>query len=238
MTLPAALGPLTIPDLAAVALLLAAWLLIGHVIEHPPKARPSVSTLMADYRREWMRQMVTRQPRIFDANIIDSLRQGTAFFASACMIAIGGGVALIGSSERLIGLASALTIPAPEVLIEVKIILTLAFLANALLKFVWAHRLFGYCSVLMAAVPNDPAAPLAYPRAAQAAEVNITAARSFNRGLRAVYFALASLGWLLGPWALMGATVVAGTVMIRREFTSTSRRIILSVAHPDRQVSG
>ncbi len=52
---------------------------------------------MKEYRRDWMRQFVTRQPRIFDATMIDSLRQGTAFFASACMIAIGGGVALIGN---------------------------------------------------------------------------------------------------------------------------------------------
>jgi uncharacterized membrane protein len=237
MNLPFALGPLTGPDLAAVAILILASLLIGRIIEHPPARHPSVSVLMADYRREWMRQMVTRQPRIFDANIIDSLRQGTAFFASACMIAIGGGVALIGNSEQLTGLASDLTIETREVLVEVKIILTLAFLANALLKFVWAHRLFGYCSVLMAAVPNDPASPLAYPRAAQAAEINITGARNFNQGLRSIYFALGALAWLLGPWALMTATVVASAIMLRREFTSTSRRIILSVVHPDRQVS-
>lgn len=237
MDLPFALGPLTGPDLAAVALLILASLVIGRIIEHPPARHPSVSLLMADYRREWMRQMVTRQPRIFDASIIASLRQGTAFFASACMIAIGGGVALIGNSDRLVGLATDLTIEAPEVLVEVKIILTLAFLANALLKFVWAHRLFGYCSVLMAAVPNDAAAPLAYPRAAQAAEINITAARNFNQGLRSIYFALGSLGWLLGPWALVGTTLAASAVMLRREFMSTSRRIMLSVAHPARQVS-
>jgi uncharacterized membrane protein len=114
--------------------------------------------------------------------------------------------------------------------VEVKIILVLAFLANALLKFVWSNRLFGYCSVLMAAVPNDPGDAMAYPRAAQAAEINITAARSFNRGLRAIYFALAALGWLLGPWALGAATLVAGAVMIRREFASTSRAVILGGA--------
>jgi uncharacterized membrane protein len=230
MNLPFSLGPLAGLDLIAVALLLGAWLGIGWLIEHPPAALPSVSVMMADYRRDWMRQMVTRVPRIFDAAIIDSLRQGTAFFASACMIAIGGGVALIGNSDRLIGLATDLTLQTGAVLIEVKIIAVLAFLANALLKFVWAHRLFGYCTVLMAAVPNDVAHPQAYPRAAQAAEINITAARSFNRGLRAIYFALAALGWLLGPWALIGATVIASGIMLRREFASTSRAVILSVA--------
>lgn len=237
MNLPFSLGPLAGLDLVAVAFLLAAWLLLSWLIEHPPAAFPSVSVIMAGFRREWMRQMVTRVPRIFDATVIESLRQGTAFFASACLIAIGGGVALIGNSERLVGLASDLTIQAEGVLIEVKIIAVLAFLANALLKFIWANRLFGYCSVIMAAVPNDPEHPMAHPRAAQAAEINITAARSFNRGLRAIYFALAGLAWLLGPWALIGATVIACVIMLRREFASTSRRVIMDVASGDHAAS-
>lgn len=148
---------------------------------------------MPDYRRDWMRQFVTRSPRIFDANVIDSLRQGMAFFASTCLIAIGGGVALIGNAAQIEGLAQDLTLDAARPEVEMKIILVLAFLANALLKFVWAHRLFGYCAILMAAVPNDPADPLAFHRAGQAAEVNITAAKSFNRGLRSIHFALAAL---------------------------------------------
>ncbi|NUB44294.1 DUF599 domain-containing protein [Fertoebacter nigrum] len=221
------LGPLGPRDALAFGLLVLAWAGIGWIIEHPPARRKSVSVLMTDYRREWMRQFVTRQPRIFDANVIDSLRQGTAFFASATMIAIGGGIALIGNSERLVGLAQDLTLAAEAVVIEIKVIVVLLFVANAFLKFVWAHRLFGYCAILMAAVPNDPADPLAYIRAAQAAEINITAARSFNRGLRAVYFALGALGWLLGPEALILATLATSAVTLRREFASVSRRVML-----------
>ncbi len=225
MTFPT--GPFSPLDLLSVGLLLFAWLLTGWLVEHPPARRPSVSLLMVEYRREWMRQFVTRQPRIFDANVIDSLRQGTAFFASTCMIAIGGGVALIGNSQRLEGLAQDLTLDLDGVVIEVKIILVIAFLANALLKFVWAHRLFGYCAIMMAAVPNDPDDPLALYRAGQAAEINITAAKGFNRGLNAIYFALAALGWLLGPWALMLGGAIAAAVVIRREFASQSRQVML-----------
>jgi uncharacterized membrane protein len=221
------ISTLTGMDLIALALLLVLFLGSGWVIENPPKGRVSVSVIMMEYRRDWMRTFVTRQPRIFDATLIDSLRQGTAFFASACMIAIGGGVALIGNSERVAGLAAELTLDAPGVLIEVKIILVIAFMANALLKFIWAHRLFGYCSILMAAVPNDPADPLAFHRAEQAAEVNITAAKSFNRGLRSIYFALGALGWMLGPIGLMVATGASAAVLLRREFTSQSRDVML-----------
>lgn len=217
-------GPL---DAAALVLLALAWLLGDWLVEHPPAARPSVSVLMADYRRDWMRQFVTRQPRIFDASIIDSLRQGTAFLASACMIAIGGGAALLANPAQIATVAADITPNAVQEGIELRVLLVLLFMANALLKFVWSNRLFAYCAVIMAAVPNDPADPRAYPLAAQAAEVNITAARSFNRGLRAVYFALAALTWLLGPVPLALATVISTAVLLRREFFSESRRIML-----------
>ena len=36
-----------------------------------------------------------------EPHLIDSLRQGTAFFASACMIAIGGGIAVIGNAAAV-----------------------------------------------------------------------------------------------------------------------------------------
>ena len=214
-------------DLAALAGLLAAWLLSGWLIETPPQRYPSVSVLMQDYRRDWMRTFVTRQPRIFDATLIDSLRQGTAFFASACMIAIGGGIAVIGNARTVETLAAELPLSTGGHDVALHMLPVIGLLGNALLKFVWAHRLFGYCSILMAAVPNEPTDPLAFHRASQAAEINITAAKSFNRGLRSIYFALAALGWLLGPWGLIVGAVAATSVLLRREFASASRRVIL-----------
>ncbi len=222
------LGTLPTLDLILLAGLILAWLIAGWLSEHPPQSLPSVSVLMEEYRRDWMRTFVTRQPRIFDATLIDSLRQGTAFFASACMIAIGGGVALIGNAAAVQRLTDELPLNGPGPDVALKMLPVIGFLANALLKFVWAHRLFGYCSILMAAVPNDPEDPLAFHRAGQAAEINITAARSFNRGLKSIYYALAALGWLIGPWGLLAGTVLATGIFLRREFASYSRKVILS----------
>lgn len=211
----------------ALGLTIVAWLMIGRLTEHPPASRPSVSLVMEGYRREWMQQFLTRQPRIFDATMIDNLRQSTAFFASASMIAIGGGVALMGNSALLVGIAGDLPIPKDTTVIQLHALLVIAFLANALLKFIWSHRLFGYCAIMMAAVPNDHTDPLAAHRAAQAGDLNITAAKSFNRGLRSIYFALGSLAWLLGPYALMLATLVTSATLIRREFASHSRAVMM-----------
>lgn len=217
-------------DLLAVCLLFAAWLGIGWLIEHPGSKRPSVSLLMAEYRREWMRQMVTRQPRMFDAQILATLRQGTSFFASASMLAIGGALAAIANAEQLVGLAQDLSISRdPKFVWEVKLMVCIIVLTNAFLKFVWAHRLFGYCSVLMGAVPNDPSDPLAIPRASKASEINITAARSYNQGLRSVYFALGSTAWLLGAVPLIVAVLITCAVLWRREFASRSRSVLISM---------
>lgn len=215
-------------DMAAIILLFAAWLGIGWQIEHPGTRRPSVSRLMADYRREWMRQMVTRQPRIFDAQTLSTLRQGTSFFASASMLAIGAVLAAIGNAEQLAVIAEDLSISRdPKFVWEMKLMVVMFFLTNAFLKFVWSHRLFGYCAVLMGAVPNDPEDPVALPRAAKAGEINITGARSYNQGLRSVYFALGSTAWLLGPLPLIAAIAVTFWVLWRREFASRSRSFLI-----------
>ena len=215
-------------DLAAVAVTLAVWLSIGWRIENPSPRNPSVAVLMIGFRREWMRQFVARDARMFDAAIMANLRQGTSFFASACMIAIGGGLALIGNTERLLGLAQDLTLTsAPAIVWEVKILFVLLFVTNSFLKFVWAHRLFGYCAIIMAAVPNDAAHADATLRAEQAAELNISAARNFNRGMRSIYFALGALAWLIGPLALGAAAFVTAAVLWRREFASHSRQALM-----------
>ena len=151
-------------DYLAITLLLGAWLGIGWRIENPSSDNRSVAMMMDDFRRDWMREIVTREPRIFDAQDVAAMRQGSTFFASITMIAIGGGLAVVW---------------------EIKILIVIFFLANVFLKYVWAHSLFGYCAILMAAVPNDPEDTQAYPRAPQAAEICVTAARSFNRALRA-----------------------------------------------------
>ncbi len=215
-------------DALAIGLLLFSWFTLEWLIERPTTPRPSVSVLMARYRRDWMTEFVSRENRIFDANILANLRQGTTFFASASMIAIGGTLALIGNPERLSGVARDLALGSdPTVVWEIKLLPVVLLVTNAFLKFVWSHRLFGYCSVVLSSVPSDPDDPTARSRAEKAAEINISAARSFNRGLRSLYFALGSLAWLLGAIPLLAATVITVVMLWRREFRSNTRRVLL-----------
>nr|WP_040616202.1 DUF599 domain-containing protein [Oceanicola granulosus] len=214
-------------DFAALAFLVLGSVLIGWHIEHPPARRPSVTKLMSQYRRDWMESFVERDVRIFDSQILSSLRQGTNFFASTCILAIGGALALVGNTEPLTGIAEELTDEQrPELLWQIKLLVVVLYLTSAFLRFVWANRVFGYCAVVMASVPNLPVTDDARDRARRAGELNIRAAVNFNRGLRSMYFALGSLAWILGPTALAAATAATLWVVWSREFASIPRRII------------
>jgi uncharacterized membrane protein len=218
------IGPI---DWAALGLLLVASVGIGWLIESPRLSRLSVTRLMSEYQREWMRQLTKRNNRIMDAQVLVSLRQGASFFASTSLIALGALLALIGNPQPLAGVAAGLVnVATPAQLLQAKLLLVVLFLANAFLKFVWSHRVFGYASVVMAAVPDDPADPHATPRAAQSAELNIRGMYNFNRGLRSMYFALAALGWLLGAAGLAIATLIVLWLLWSREFLSGPHEIL------------
>lgn len=214
-------------NFVALGLYLIVWSVLGWWIEHPGMKRPSVTVLMSERRREWMKVFVTREPRIFDSQIMGQLRQGTSFFASTSLLAIGGLLAAIGNPSSLQEVAAQVGDMTPLVVWQAKLAIVGLFLGNAFLKFVWANRVFGYCAVIMGSVPNDPKDPTAYPRAAQAAELNIRAALNFNRGLRSVYFALGAVLFLLGWQALLIGMVVVSWVVWSREFASIPRSIIL-----------
>ncbi len=216
-------------DFVALGIMLIGWLLIGWRIEHPNSKKLSTSQIMAIFRRKWMIQMITREPRIFDAQILSGLRQGTAFFASTSVLALGGVLAVMGNAERLSGVANDLILmDDPTFVWEAKLGIIALFLTNAFLKFAWSNRLFGYAAVLMAAVPNDACDPECIPCANKASEINVLAAQSFNRGLRSIYFALTVTAWIAGSVAMLLATFFTLAVIWRREFGSRSRTILLS----------
>ncbi|MEL6586954.1 MAG: DUF599 domain-containing protein, partial [Pseudomonadota bacterium] len=215
------LNAFTFMDFLALVALIVTWLGSSMVIENPPKARPSVTRLMNRYRSDWMMEMITRQPRIFDAAILASLRQGTTFLASGTMLAVGGVLALASNAQRLDGIVMDIGVEGhPELFWQIKLAVVALLLTYAVFKFVWSDRLFGYCAVVMASVPNDVTDARALARASQAAEINTRAALNFNRGLRAVYFAFAALGWLVGPWGLLLTVTLTTWTVLSREFAS------------------
>ena len=223
-------GVFTWADAGALLVFLAAWFGMTWAIERPREGRVSTAQIMARYRMRWMERMLERDPRILDGALLAQLRTGAAFFASGCMIAIGGAAALLGQAEQVVSLARDLTadqLALTRTASEAKILFLIVLLVSAFLRFVWSHRLFGYCAILMGAVGKDAAEAENRLIAKKAGMLNISAGKSFNRGLRQLYFGLAALAWFLGPEAFLVATLATAAVLYRREFRSDSRRALM-----------
>ena len=82
-------------DIAAVAFFVVEWLAYGFTLEHTAYGRDSLSARMNRYREVWVRNMLDREARMVDMQIMASLQNGTAFFASTSLIAIGGALAAV-----------------------------------------------------------------------------------------------------------------------------------------------
>ena len=56
--------------------------------------------------------------------------------------------------------------------------------------------------------------------------INRIAGRHFNSGLRAIFFAVAYLGWLIGPYVLIASTAFVVAILVNRQFRSPAIRIL------------
>lgn len=223
--------PLTASDLAAFAFFLAVWLLHGLAADGRLVRRVSLSVAMNRQREIWMETMSRRELRMIDTSIMTGLQQGTAFFASSSLIAIGGCFALLNSRETVHNVLAELpffTEPGPGVF-ELKVIGLMALLAHAFFKFGWSYRLFNYCSILIGAVPVfRDGSPELDAAVARAARMNVLAGRHFNAGLRGIFFSIGYLGWFVGALPFAVATLLVAAVLARRQFFSRARQAVLT----------
>ena len=217
----------TLPDLLALAWFLGVWIAYSLLLERTAKGRRSLNALMNLYRDEWMERILARDVRIVDSQVTAALQNGTAFFASTSLIAVGGALTLLRSTEQAVSLVASLPFgiaPSPE-LWQLKIVGVAVIFVYAFFKFAWSYRLFNYLAIMVGAAPppaeKDTAAAQAF--AHRAARLCADAGRHFNRGQRAFFFALGYLGWFLGPLPLALTTTGVVIVMWRRQFASEAR---------------
>jgi uncharacterized membrane protein len=219
---------LALTDLIAIAWFLVAWLGYSYVIEKTARGKTGLNALMNGYRDEWMVRMLGREARIVDAQVTAALQNGTAFFASTSLIAIGGTLSLLRAPEAVLPVISVLPFgmtPSRD-LWELKMLGLSIVFVYAFFKFAWSYRLYNYFAILLGAAPPVEQRESAEARAFahRAASLCADAGRHFNRGQRAFFFALGYLGWFLGAVPLIVSTAAVLLVMWRRQFASDSRK--------------
>src|SRR5262249_46078081 len=193
--------------------------------------RRGLNARMNRYRYLWMQQMLGRDVRIIDTQIVAALQNGNAFFASTSLIAVGGSLTLLHSTEQMLDVIGALplglkTTPTQW---QAKTMGLAIIFVYAFFKFAWSYRLFNYVAIMVGCTPpstkKDADDAKAYvDRVGRLSDV---AGQHFNRGQRAFFFALGYLGWFVGPWLLIIATIAVVLVMWRRQFMSDSLRAVI-----------
>jgi uncharacterized membrane protein len=142
-------------DFAALAFFALSWGAYRWIVESSRFAKDTLNTVMHEYRREWMQRMMQRDVRIIDTQITGSLQNGTAFFASTSLLAIGGSLTLLRATDDILKVSSDLPMGmAARGLWEGKVLGLTVIFVYAFFKFAWAYRLFNYTAILIGAAPR------------------------------------------------------------------------------------
>ena len=106
-------------DILAVGFFVLEWTVYAVTLEHTAYGQDSLSARMHVYREIWMRRLLDREARMVDMQIMAALQNGTAFFASTSLLAVGGALALLRSTNEALAVLGALPIdlsPSPGAL--------------------------------------------------------------------------------------------------------------------------
>jgi uncharacterized membrane protein len=212
-------------DWVALVFFFVAW--VGyHAFAHRRSAvRPSVLALTNRERVRWMWQTTTRDNRVLDAVVVQSLSASPSFFASTSILIIGGLLAVLSTTDKASEFVREVPFAARTSLLvfDLKLVLLLAIFVYAFFRFSWAIRQYSFGALLVgSAPPHDTYTSDAQRQAfaERAGRVMGLAAESFNDGLRGYYMAFAATAWFFSPWAMLAGTVTVVAILYRREFHS------------------
>ena len=97
-------------DILALGFFVLEWAVYAVTLEHTAYGRDSLSARMHLYREIWMRRLLDREARMVDMQVMASLQNGTAFFASTSLLAVGGALALLRSTKEALAVLGELPI--------------------------------------------------------------------------------------------------------------------------------
>jgi uncharacterized membrane protein len=187
-----------------------------------------INTDMTVIRAAWMRNMVSRQNRFMDGQLLGHALNSASFFASSNLLLIAATAGALFGGESTYRSVSALVViqTSSRMLFELQLALVLVALARGLLDFIWSIRQMNYCIAAVGATPEALTAPEQEGFGDAVARILNPALSSFNAGVRGYYFALAAAAWLFGPIAFMAATLGAIGLLFWRQRRSRSAQAI------------
>ncbi len=226
------------PDIVALSYMLIVWITYAYYAKQRAKRgdKQSLSHSMRLHRVKWVSQILKRENRVTDASLLASQERVVVFFASATLILLASVFAAVSASAQIAALTHELPLSVIQTTTQVqtKFILIALVLIYAFFEITWSLRQYGFVAVLMgtAPMPEDNLSDEDLAGfAQQIARLLDIAGHDNNAGLRAYYFCLAMVFWILNPYVYIAATTLIVTVLARREFKSRTVQTLESALY-------
>lgn len=218
-----AFSALTIPTLDLVALIWAMLCWFGYSY-YANNAKSSLITTMRKWRAKWSDTMMYRDNRIVDSQVIMGLSNVVTFFCSTSIFITAGLFASIGASQQIVELINEMTFMQSTTIqaIEFKLSFLILIFIFSFFKFGWSITQHSYSGVILASVPDSKRVDV--KRDSELAQLmgklSSLGARHFNDGVRAYYFAMATMSWFVHPLLYMLVVTWVVLILHRRDFRS------------------
>ncbi|MDC0074988.1 DUF599 domain-containing protein [Alphaproteobacteria bacterium] len=217
------------------------WLIYTLIADGIGAKKGNLIGTMRKHRLSWMKQMMHRDNRLVDIQIINSLQLNTSFFASTSLLIVAGLITTLGATEKAVKLLTdfPLTVEISKQMWEIKILSLIIIFIYAFFKFAWAMRQLNYCSILIGSVNrNDNLHNNDDKIAEEAANIATKSGLHSNRGTRAYYYGLALLVWFIHPLLLIPTSIIIALVLFRREFKSQLLKSLSEINNLNKKQGG
>ena len=205
------------------------WFAYNYGVPLLERRRPSLSVIMSMQRRRWVANAVKRDTPL-DAILAGNLMGSVSFLASTSVLLVlavftaFGNLTALTDTLTTVGLKA--TYSAQDV--QIHLFATLAIFVLSFFSFTLALRQFNHFCILLGAIEHSE--HVARDEIDGIARLNTLAAKNFNNGIRAYYFAVPMVAWFANEWLAVAATLVTVAFMVHREFFSTAHRVAASIA--------
>jgi uncharacterized membrane protein len=205
------------------------WLLYNLGVPFVERQRPSLSVIMRMQRRRWVANAARRETPL-DAILSGNLMQSVSFLASTSVLLVLAIFAAFGQVQALIESLGTLGLGTGRQLVDFQIhlLVLLVIFVSSFFAFTLALRQFNHFCIMIGAI--DHTVEATEDEITAIASLNSLAAKNFNSGIRAYYFAVPAVAWFASDWLSIATTIATVGFIIHREFFSTAHRVAASVA--------
>ncbi|HVW92923.1 MAG TPA: DUF599 domain-containing protein [Devosia sp.] len=216
-------------SLLATVLPLICWFAYNNGVPVIERRYPSLSSIMSLQRRRWVANAAHAETP-YDAILAGNLMGSVSFLASTAALLVLATFAGFGQLENITRTLASVTLDQPHTQREVEIHLAvlLSMFVLAFFAFTLSLRQFNHFCIMLGALDRKGRAGEAELDAI--AQINVLAARNFNNGIRALYFAVPMVAWFIADWLAIAVAILMLGFVVYREFFSSAHRAAAAIA--------